>query len=268
MNEPVSRGGVRRGALVRAGVWLGVSWLACGGVSNDGLETPGPALLRNDASGGAPAQPPLDAGVPDAASNDAGSSDTAQDCRGAPCSECPQLLTSSPDYLGPTTAWGRNPYTGTCCPYANSVFMPDHFPSFESLEACEGSCRCAELVGSGGSEASWITERISLECYCSAKTCDVSPEAFGEDRCSRGLTVVRSEGCGLLQVATDVGNGDSESRVFGQASRALVGAGDGSDVSGFPCRTYGTSAGTEFDCPKAEVCLVCGPPGDPRPACD
>jgi hypothetical protein len=275
----VGRRSPGRGALAGAGLWLGSAWLACGGASREGLESPLPSVSLSSA--GASGTP--DAGVePDAGSepnvlspSDAGGAEAA-DCRGAPCSECPQPVSDSPDNLGPTTAWGRNPETGTCCPYADQLFVPQLFPAFESLEACEGSCRCAELVGASGVPeeelSSWVTERISLECYCSEKACPASLEAVVEERCDVGATLHRSQGCGLRKLEQVSENGVVAEWVFEEASGSLVGASDGSDVPGFPCRSYETRAGTDFDCPEAERCRVCGElerdPDETTPSCD
>lgn len=186
----------------------------------------------------------------------------AEGCRGAPCSECPQPATSSSDYLGPTTAWGRNPVTGTCCPYADLAFLPESFPFFESLESCENSCRCAELIGASGVPAeelgSWLEERISLECHCSEKSCPASLEAVVEERCNLGGTLFRSEGCGLRMLEAVGPLGVDATWVFEQSSGALVGVSEASDTPGLPCRAYGTRAGVTLDCPQAEPCRLCG----------
>lgn len=247
------RRSARRGAMVGAALWLGAAWLACGGASDEGLESPLP-----------PSSP---AGAPDAggAPDTGGAPEVAADagaCRGAPCAECPQRATDSSGYSGPTTAWGRNPETGTCCPYADLVFLPELFPFFESPEACENSCRCAELIGASGVPAeelgNWVEERISLECYCSEKSCPASLEAVVEQRCSAGFTLFRSEGCGRQMLELVNALGVEATWVFEQGSGALVGVSDASDVPGLPCRAYGTSAGAALDCPQATRCRLCG----------
>jgi hypothetical protein len=257
----VGRRSAARRALVGSGVWLGAAWLACGGASKDGLETPLPnvSLSSAGASGAADA---------DRSEPDAGSVTEAV--------ECPPPWEMSAFALGPPTVWGRNPETGTCCPYADHIYLPELFPSFDSLEACEASCRCAELVGASGVPveelSSWVTERISLDCYCSEKACPASLDAVVEVRCDQGLTLHRSEGCGLRKLEQISGIGVDAEWVFEQAGGALVGVSDGSDVPGFPCRSYETRAGTDFDCPEAERCRVCGELerdlGETIPLCD
>jgi hypothetical protein len=254
-------------ALLRAAVGLGVSWLACGGASDDGLVSP--VLTSSQAgTGGVPGAP--DAGGPPETPGEVG------DCRGAPCSECPQVLTDSAAYLGPITVWARNPASGTCCPYADHVFTPAHFPAFDSPEACESSCRCAELIEAAGSSAeeaqSWVSERISLECYCSEKTCLDSPEAIALQRCGGDHGLHRSEGCGRTMIEEVTGLGVIGTWVFDQATGALIGVSEASDVTSFPCRSYGTRAGAELDCPEAERCRVCGEAerdrGETTPPCE
>lgn len=227
-----SRRPARVGLMLRVALCLGVGWLACGGSSDEGLESP----LEGAGSVSDP------------------------DCLGYPVSVT----------LGQTGAWGRNPSTGTCCAYRSLAYLPDNFPYFETLEACETSCRCGELIPDRDFEGVWNLERVSIECFCSDQTCPASFEAVVEEQCSGG-SMVRSEGCGLRMIAPSspyLGN----AWVFDQASGALVGAGFWNDVPYGTCRAFGTEAGSgviygELDCPEVTHCQVCGNESQ-LPPCD
>jgi hypothetical protein len=68
---PVGRRSTGRAAVLGAGLWLGVTWLACGGTSKEGLESPLPTVSLSSAGAGGTSN---DAGsIADAGSNtDAG----------------------------------------------------------------------------------------------------------------------------------------------------------------------------------------------------
>lgn len=194
--------------------------------------------------------------------------DAGMGCVGPTCSECP-----APPFglmSGPPTDWARHPETGVCCEYVGTFNVPLGWPVFFTRAECETDCRCSVLEryreGVG-----YTTDRSTLECRCAGGECPATPEQAVESVCRPGRSAYRREGCGLIAIAENNPTyGDGWVFTVGAGSTpSLVGAYSYSDVPRYPCQTYGSIAGREFECEGAVECQLCGEAFDaPLPSCD
>lgn len=184
------------------------------------------------------------------------------------------------EFSGGQAGWSRNPETGDCCRYDDSVVAPPSWPFFDTEAECQSSCRCSELEDFRAEYASYETERTPLECRCSSETCPSSIAEAELSMCNRDLAlpVSRREGCGMVVIADNNGLfGDAwifeqpqAAPDAGAAGGRLVGALHFGDVPFAPCQAYTWVAGSSFECDDVVTCHLCGDPtsGIPAPPCE
>ena len=145
--------------------------------------------------------------------------------------------------------------------------LPDGWVAFSTQDECQTDCRCQSITDHFFERFNLPDAHESLACACSRQDCAMTLEEELARRCPDGGAgnVTLARGCGKVEIA-DGPNLGGTTAVFDEASGRLIGRTEWGDTIALPCLAVSTISGTEFACPEATICQLCG--GGDVPHCN